>query len=78
MKSNQVKSHELVVQFMIDCQLAQQNNICKSQMGQDQVSGGVNLPCQYATPVANVLWKLLGRDWGENFPVRLLYLMIGV
>ena len=26
-------------------------------MGRDQVSGGVSVPCQLATPVANVLWK---------------------
>ena len=26
-------------------------------MGQNLVSGGVNVPCQHATPVANVLWK---------------------
>ena len=27
--------------------------------GRDQVSGGVSVPCQNATPVANVLWKPL-------------------
>ena len=27
--------------------------------GRDQVSGGVSVPCRHATPVANVLWKLL-------------------
>ena len=32
-------------------------NICKSQIGRDQVSGGVSVPCQHATPVVNVLWK---------------------
>ena len=26
-------------------------------MGQDQVSGAVNVLCWHATPVANVLWK---------------------
>ena len=25
------------------------------KVGQDQVSGGVNVPCRYATPVADVL-----------------------
>ena len=34
-------------------------NICKSQIGRDQVFGGVNVPCQHATSVANVLWKPL-------------------
>ena len=29
------------------------------QKGQDQVSGGVSVPCRHATPVANVLWKPL-------------------
>ena len=28
--------------------------ICKSQLRRDQVSGEVNVPCQHATPVANV------------------------
>ena len=27
--------------------------------GRDQVSGGVSVPCQHATPVADVLWKPL-------------------
>ena len=27
--------------------------------GQDQVSGGVSVPCRHAIPVANVLWKPL-------------------
>ena len=27
--------------------------------GRDQVSGDVSVPCRYATPVANVLWKPL-------------------
>ena len=30
-------------------------NICKSQMGRDQVSKGVSVHCQHATPVTNVL-----------------------
>ena len=34
-------------------------SICKSQMGRDQVSGGVSVPCRHATPVANVLRKPL-------------------
>ena len=42
---------------MIDCQWSQQKNICKSHMGQDQVSGGVSVLCWHAAPVANVLWK---------------------
>ena len=27
------------------------------KVGQDQVSGGVSVPCWHATPVANALWK---------------------
>ena len=27
------------------------------KVGQDQVSGGVSVPCQHATPVADALWK---------------------
>ena len=33
--------------------------MCKSQIGRDQVSGGVTVPCRHATPVANALWKPL-------------------
>ena len=29
------------------------------KVGQDQVSGGVSVPCRHATPVADVLWKPL-------------------
>ena len=32
-------------------------NTYKSEMGQDQVSGWVSVPCRYATLIANVLWK---------------------
>ena len=36
-------------------------------MGQDQVSGGVSVPCWHATPVANAPWKPLiigeGQAW---------------
>ena len=27
------------------------------KVGQDQVSGGVSVPCRHATPVADALWK---------------------
>ena len=27
------------------------------KVGQDQVSGGVSIPCRHATPVADALWK---------------------
>ena len=27
------------------------------EVGQDQVSGGVSVPCRQATPVADALWK---------------------
>ena len=29
------------------------------KLGQDQVSGGVSVPCQHATPVADAPWKPL-------------------
>ena len=29
------------------------------KVGQDQVSGGVSVPCRHATPVADALWKPL-------------------
>ena len=29
------------------------------KVGQDQVSGGVSIPCWHATPVADALWKLI-------------------
>ena len=29
------------------------------KVGQDQVSGGVSVPCRHATPVADALWKLV-------------------
>ena len=35
------------------------NNMCKSQMERDRVSGGVSVPCRHAKPVANALWKPL-------------------
>ena len=31
--------------------------IASPKVGQDQVSGGVNVPCQHATPVADAQWK---------------------
>ena len=32
------------------------------KVGQDQVSGGVSVPCQYAAPVADVPWKPILSD----------------
>ena len=32
------------------------------KVGQDQVSGGVSVPCRHATPVANALWKPMFRE----------------
>ena len=29
----------------------------RHKVGQDQVSGGVSVPCRHATPVADTLWK---------------------
>ena len=34
---------------MIECQWSQQKNICKSKMGQDQVTVGVNVPGRHDT-----------------------------
>ena len=31
--------------------------LASPKVGQDQVSGGVSVPCRHATPVANALWK---------------------
>ena len=32
------------------------------KVGQDQVSGGVRVPCRHATPVADALWKPIFRE----------------
>ena len=32
------------------------------KVGQDQVSGGVSVPCRHATPVADALWKPIFGD----------------
>ena len=32
------------------------------KVGQDQVSGGVSVPCRHATPVADALWKPTFRE----------------
>ena len=31
--------------------------LASPKVGQDQVSGGVSVPCRHATPVADALWK---------------------
>ena len=31
--------------------------LASPKVGQDQVSGGVSVPCRHATPVADVPWK---------------------
>ena len=36
------------------------------KVGQDQVSGGVSVPCRHATPVANALWKPISRDMSDS------------
>ena len=51
---------------MIECHWPQQENICKSQMGQDQVSGGVSVPCWHATPVADALWKPIFGEMSDS------------
>ena len=33
--------------------------LASPKVGQDQVSGGVSVPCRHATPVAYALWKPL-------------------
>ena len=49
---------------------SQHYNKCKSQMGQDQVSGGVSVLFWLAAPVANVLWKPPG-IMGSRFNINL-------
>ena len=39
-------------------------------MGRDQVSGGVSVPCQHATPVANDLWKPLEKNIKTPVPLH--------
>ena len=33
--------------------------LASPKVGQDQVSGGVSIPCRHATPVADAQWKPL-------------------
>ena len=44
---------------MIECQWSQQKNICKSHMGQDQVSGGVSVLC----PLKRIMHKFSLQFW---------------
>ena len=39
------------------------------KVGQDQVSGGVSVPCRHATPVADVLWNNI---WRMSNSVKML------
>ena len=43
---------------MIECQWSHQKNICKSNMGQDQVSGGVSVLCWHAAPLQMIYRNL--------------------
>ena len=36
------------------------------RVGQDQVSGGVSVPCRHATPVADVLWKPINGEMSDS------------
>ena len=36
------------------------------KVGQDQVSGGVSVPCWHATPVADALWKPLFGEMSDS------------
>ena len=54
----EVNSPEKKIQ-VLEKDWSQQVEHMQSQMGRDQVSGGVSVPCQHAILVANVLWKPL-------------------
>ena len=41
---------------------SQQVEHMQVRRGRDQVSGGVSVPCQHATPVADVPWKPIFSD----------------
>ena len=45
---NKTKSGEIVLNI---------RTLASPKVGQDQVSGGVSVPCRHATPVADALWK---------------------
>ena len=36
------------------------------KVGQDQVSGGVSVPCRHATPVADALWKPIFGEMSDS------------
>ena len=36
------------------------------KVGQDQVSGGVRVPCWHATPVADALWKPISGEKSDS------------
>ena len=36
------------------------------KVGQDQVSGGVSVPCRHATPVADALWKPISGEMSDH------------
>ena len=36
------------------------------KVGQDQVSGGVSVPCRHATPVADALWKPISGEMSDS------------
>ena len=36
------------------------------KVGQDQVSGGVGVPCRHATPIADALWKPIFGEMSDS------------
>ena len=40
--------------------------LASPKVGQDQVSGGVSVPCRHATPVAYALWKPISGEMSDS------------
>ena len=40
--------------------------LASPKVGQDQVSGGVSVPCRHATPVTDALWKPIFGDMSDS------------
>ena len=40
------------------------------EVGQDQVSGGVSVPCWHATPVADALWKPIFGEMSDSVLIK--------
>ena len=41
-------------------------NVKSPKVGQDQVSGGVSVPCRHDTPVADALWKPISGEMSDS------------